>query len=43
MFYEDFSKSDIFSFGLILLKYLANIKYNEIEGMNDLDKGEEII
>ena len=38
-----FKSSDIFSFGLILIKVMFNIEENNLYNMNDLDKGEELI
>ena len=38
-----FESSDIFSFGLILIKIMFNIDEKLLFNMNDLDKGEELI
>ena len=38
-----FKSSDIFSFGLILIKIIFNIEEINLYEMNNLDKGEELI
>ena len=38
-----YKSSDIFSFGLIILKSLFNLKEKYIYDINIIDKGEELI
>ena len=38
-----FKSSDIFSFGLILLKFIFDLEEKDVYDMNVINKGEELI